>query len=60
MNDILPLTPPPLPFALDDKIFYTTDEEGEPIGEPWSFNDWKKELDDISGINEDLLGKRVE
>lgn len=57
MNEIEPITPLPLPFSMDEKIFVPTDEEGNRIGENYSYNDWLKEIDNISGINEELMGK---
>lgn len=60
MDDILPITPAPLPYELDDKIFYYTDEEGNKIGDPYSYNDHIAMLNSISGVNEELLGKRGE
>ena len=51
------IIPPMLPFGENDKIFYNTDEEtGDPIGEPYSYNDSVINLRNISGINEELLG----
>jgi len=56
MDYIKKLPPPALPYNLDDKIFYRTDEEGNQIGEPYSYNDWLKMLKDISGVDKELLG----
>ena len=57
-DEIIQINPPNLPFSCDAKIFNTTDDEGEIIGEPYSYNDFIKEIEDIWGVNEDLLGKR--
>lgn len=57
MNEILEIIPAPLPFKTSDKIFHNHDEEGNPIGDPYSFDDEIKFLNDISGVNEELLGK---
>lgn len=56
MDDIEPITCTPPPFGLDDKIFYVNDEDGNQIGEPYSYNDWMKMITDISGVNRDLMG----
>lgn len=57
LNDkILGIIPPALPYGLDDKVFRTVDDEGN-IGEPFSYNDQLKLLDQMSGINEELMGK---
>lgn len=55
--DIEPIIPPKLPYELDEKIFYPTNDEGEIIGEPYSYNDWVNKIKMISGVNEDLLGE---
>lgn len=57
MDDILSITPLPLPFHPDDKIFQIVDDEGNIMGEPYSHNDWIAMVESISGINEELLGK---
>jgi hypothetical protein len=51
MDEILEITPPPLPYSMDDKIFIARDEEGSEIGEPYSLNDWLKQIQDISGVS---------
>lgn len=56
-DDILSIIPPSFPYDLDAKIFCFHDEEGNPIGEPYSYNDKLKALKDISGINNELLGE---
>lgn len=57
MNDeIEPIIPLPLPFSLDEKVFQDRDDEGNILGEPYSMNDALKFLENISGINEDLMG----
>lgn len=55
MNEILELNAAPLPFDLNDKIFCNYDDDGVILGETYSYNDFIKEILDISGINEDLL-----
>ena len=55
-DEILPIEPPKLPFDMDDKIFNMTDDEGNIIGEPYSMNEWHKQIKDISGVSEDLCG----
>lgn len=56
-KEIKLITPPPLPFSPDDKIFcFSDDVTGEIIGEPYSYNDWIKQIEDLSGINEGLTG----
>ena len=53
------VTPLPLPFNLDDTIFnYTDQETGEMLGGPYSYNDWLKIIQNISGVTPDLLGER--
>lgn len=55
MDDLEPITPPDLPFGLDDKIFYNNNH-GNPVGKPYSYNDFLQELENISGVNPELLG----
>jgi hypothetical protein len=55
-NEIEPINPVPTSFALDDKIFNICDEEGNQIGEPYSYNDHIKKIKSISGVNPDLMG----
>lgn len=60
-EEILDITPLPLPFDPAAKIFdpFTgedEDNEREP-SEPYSYNEWIQCINDISGINEELLGK---
>lgn len=55
-EEILEITCSPPPFGADDKIFYFNDEDGM-HGEPFSLNDFYKQIFDIAGINENLLGK---
>jgi hypothetical protein len=58
-NPIKPIIPVALPFSPDDKIFHHTDEEtGENIGDPYSYNDFLQSIIDISGVNEELLGRK--
>lgn len=35
-------------------------DEGNQIGEPYSMNDWKKQIEAIAGVNPELLGKSNE
>lgn len=52
------IKPWPLPFDPDAKIFRDVDEEtGESLGEPYSYNDWLKLVESISGVNPEFLGK---
>jgi hypothetical protein len=56
-EEIEKIIPPALPFDVDDKIFIPTDwETGDPNGEPYSYNDWIKQINDISGVSPELLG----
>jgi hypothetical protein len=55
-DELLEITPCALPYGLDDKIFHCVDEDGEVIGEAYSYNDWVQEIEDISGVSVDLLG----
>lgn len=55
-EDIQPIIYIPPPFDLDDKIFYYSNENGDSIGEPYSYNEWLKIIESISGVNPDLLG----
>jgi hypothetical protein len=61
MHEVLEIIPPALPFGLDDKIFYDCTEDCEENCEcsknPQSFNDFKKRIEDISGVNPELMGK---
>ena len=56
-DEIQKIIPPNFPYGLDDKIFLSMDENGALIGEPFSYNDLLKRLENISGINEEFLGK---
>jgi hypothetical protein len=58
MIDIEKIKPIKLPFSEDEKIFYFADEEGNPVGEPYSYNDFLKQIKSISGVNEDLMGAK--
>lgn len=53
---IMPISPPNPPFGDDDKIFNQTDDEGNIIGGPYSYNEFVQKLKDVSGVNEDLMG----
>lgn len=59
MEDVMieEIIPAPLPFSLYDKIFCYTDEEGNEIGEKYSYNDWILKFHNMSGISEELLGR---
>lgn len=59
LYEIEKITPLPLPFDENEKIFNFTDDEGNLIGEPYSYNDWLKMITDISGVSEDLMGESV-
>lgn len=59
-DEILGINSLPLPYKLDAKIFHNFDEDGNIIGEPFSYNDMIKEIENISGVNIDLLGKSDE
>ena len=50
-------TIPDMPFDPDDKIFHYTDDQGDEIGDPYCYNDWLKEIEKISGVNDELLGE---
>lgn len=56
-DDILEITPSELPFNRDDKIFVYTDEYGNIVGDNYSYNDWINQIKNMSGINQDLMGK---
>jgi hypothetical protein len=58
ISEILEISPLPLPFDANDKIFLCTDEEGEIIGESYSYNDWIEKIKNIARINEDLIGSK--
>ena len=60
MDDILPIVPQNLPYNLDDKIFYNTDDEGNIIGDKYSYNDQIKWLENISGVSKEFLGPKDE
>lgn len=53
---ITEITPPNLPFHLDDKIFNYVDLDGNPTGEKYSYNDRIQFFKNISGVSEELLG----
>lgn len=50
--------PPPLqfPYHPDDKVFKYVDEEGNEIGDPYSYNEWIEKIKSFSCVNEELLG----
>lgn len=56
---IEPIIPPPLPFGLDDKIFRhcTCEDDEECECKFYSINDFKKQIEDISGIKNMFLKK---
>ena len=45
----------PPPFEPDEQIFYLTDEEGNRIGDPYSYNEWFKMINDVCGQNDELM-----
>ena len=47
-----------LPFDHDEPLFSYPSYNEEEEGEKHSWNDFYKQLHDISGVNEDLLGKK--
>jgi len=55
MNDeIESIIPLPFPFDKNEKIFNRYDEDGEVIGETYSYNDFMQEIMDIYGVNKDF------
>jgi hypothetical protein len=54
--EIEPIIPLPLPFDPDEKIFKTVDEETDEVLETYSYNDWLQKIQDMAGVNEELLG----
>lgn len=56
-QEIMEITPPPLCFDENAKIFFTVDEDTGEVLENYSFNEWLEKIKNISGINEDLIGK---
>jgi hypothetical protein len=59
-DEILEIFPIPLPFSVNEKIFHLCDEDGNKIGEPFSYNDWLDKFKGISGVNEELVGRKDE
>lgn len=57
LHEVKPIEPGIMPYDLDAKIFYDKDEDGNAIGEPYSYNDQVQMLRDMAGFNEDLMGK---
>lgn len=57
MDQIQEIIPSPLPYGFKDKVFQDCDEEGNPIGMPYSYMDRIRLLESISGVNEDLIGE---
>lgn len=55
-DNIIPIISLPLPFNTSDKIFSVTDENGNIIGDKYSYDDFIQEIKDISGVNPELLG----
>lgn len=49
-NDILFIEALPFPYDPDAKMFNSYDEEGNVIGEPFSYNEWIQHIKDISGV----------
>jgi hypothetical protein len=58
--DLMKIDPIPLPFNPDDKIFQCTDDEGNIIGDPYSYNDYLVMIKNISGVSKELLSKSEE
>ena len=56
-DEILQIIPPNPPFLLDDKVFQCSDDAGDSTGKPYSYNDFIKQIEDIAGVNPELLGK---
>jgi hypothetical protein len=50
--EIFSIDPLTFPFSKDDKIFNSVDEDGNIIGEKYSYNDWIKRIEDISGVSD--------
>ncbi len=50
---------PDLPFDPDAKIYGNFDDEGNPIGGLYSYNDCVKWMNGMSGINPELLGNNA-
>jgi len=55
IQEIIPVI---LPFGCDAKIFSNTDEDGNIVGPPFSYNDFIQACKDIAGVSEDLMGKK--
>jgi hypothetical protein len=53
-SPIIPI--PAITYSLDDEVFINTDDEGNIIGEPYSYNEYIERVKSYSGINEELLG----
>ncbi len=61
LSQIEPITPHDLPFSSDEKIFSGCHDECEEnccIHEKYSYNDWLDLIKSISGVSEDLIGKK--
>lgn len=56
-EEILEIPELHLAISMDDKIFNCWDDEGNVIGEPYSYNDWLQMIRDTSGVNEQLMGR---
>ncbi len=54
-QEILQIPALPFPCGLDDKVMQDYDEDG-PIGKPYSYNDYIKKIESISGVSEELMG----
>lgn len=46
------LTDTTSPYSLDDKIFYSVDEEGKLIGDPTSYNEELKKFNKIKNSSD--------
>lgn len=61
-DDILQIDSAPMPFDLNEKMFWVhlSDDENHDCHEcdcyQESYNDWLKKLQDMSGVNQELLG----
>lgn len=53
-DEIEKIVPPKLPFDLNEKIFQNTDDEGNLIGKPYSYEEWFDEIKSLSGVSKDL------
>jgi len=54
LDEIQSLVALELPFDPDEKILNDTDEYGNVLGDPYSYNDFLEKIENISGICKDL------